>query len=263
MTEEPPRLDLTQPRRLGALISDSVRLYFRHFGRFLAIGAAVVVPAELIVSGVGLGELSGGFDANQPVAADLIPLAVQALVITPLIVAMTIYLLLDLSEGRPPGLRRAMQSGLDMFAPIFVPVLVALAAEALVTLVFVLPLALAVSSALVPTLVIPLALAVRWYFAPQAVVLTGERRLEALRASWELTRGSGWRVFGIVMLGVFAFTTATGLVASPIFAAARSADSGALVLVSRIVQETLAAPVLALLYVLLYFDLRARTRAAA
>ena len=263
MTEGRSRLVLTRPRVLGELFRDSLRLYFSSFWRFLAIAAVVVIPAELIVSGIGLGQLGAGFDDKQPAAADVVPLLVQALVTTPLVVAMTLHLLLDLGEGRAPKLRRAVQAGLDAFAPIFVPVLIGIVCEAALTLVVVVPLVLVANSALVPTLIFPLILAVRWYFVPQVVVAGGSRGLSALRASWELTRGFGWRVFGVVFLAYLAFSTVAALAGAPIFAVARSADSGALLLASRVIGETLAAPAVAILSVLLYFDLSARRRELA
>jgi hypothetical protein len=261
LTGDPPPLDLTRPRTLGVLLTDSIRLYFQNFAKLLAIAAAVVVPAELIVSGVGLGRLSGRASDAGPVAAQLISLGVQLLVTTPLVVAMTIYFLLDLRDGRQPGLRRAIQSGLDVFAALFVPVLVAVACEALIAAVLVLPLALAVSTQFLVLMLVPLALAVRWYFTAQSVVVRNERGLGALRASWELTRGDGWRVAGIVLLGSLLFGAAAGIAGSPLAGAAKSADSGPLALAATIVVETLAAPALALLSTLLYFDVNARKRA--
>jgi hypothetical protein len=256
-------LDLSRPRELGALFGDALRLYFAHFLRFLAIGAAVVVPTELLISGVGLHQLSGGYDTTRPAGAEAIPLAVQALVTTPLIVAMTVYLLLDIADGRAPSLRGAIQSGLDAFGALFLPVLAAIAGEALVTFAVVVPLVAVGSSALLPLLIIPLLLAIRWYFVPQSVVVAGARRLDALRASWALTAGFGWRVFGTVALGYLAFNTAGTVVAAPVAGAAKAADSGALFLAAQILRETLAAPALALLSVLLYFDLKARRSGGA
>jgi hypothetical protein len=251
-------LDLSSRRGLGALFGDSVRLYFGNFARFLAIGAAVVVPTELIVSGVGLGQLSGGFEDKGPLGGDLVAGAVQTLVTTPLIVAMTVYLLLDLTAGKRPSLRAAMQSGLDAFAPIFLPVLLALACEGAIVLAVLLPTLLTGAAALTPLLVGAIFLAVRWYFVAQSVVVDGARGVDALRASWSLTRGFGWRVFGTAALGYVTFYLAASVVATPLAAAARSADSGALQLASRVLGETLAAPAVALLGVLLYFDLKTR-----
>jgi hypothetical protein len=259
----PPSLDLDQPRTFGALLTETLGLYFRNFLRFVAVGLAVVVPAEAIVSGVGLGMFGSGYDAHRPLAADLMPQVVQVLVTTPLIAAITLFALLDLADEQRPRVRTTIQRGLDSFAAVFVPVLAAVGAEALVTLLFVVPLALAVGSAFVPTLIIPFVLAVRWYFVPQAVVHGGERRLAALRASWDLTRGSAWRVFGIVALAYIALLWAAGLVSLPLIVAARSADSGALVVAADVVAQSLAAPAIAILSALLYFDLRARARGAA
>lgn len=251
-------LDLSRPRELGALFGDSLRLYFGNFWRFLAIGAVVMVPAELIVSGIGLQEFGAGFDTKQSAAAQALPLVVQALVTTPLTVAMTVYLLQDIAGGRGASLRRAIQSGLDAFRPLFLPVLATIAGEALVTFAVVLPLVALGSAALTIVLIIPLILAVRWYFVPQTVLVDGARGLDALRASWELTRGFSWRVFGVVILGYLAFGTAAAIVGAPISAVAKSADSGALLVLYQAVRETLAAPALALLGVLLYFDVKAR-----
>ena len=259
---EPERLDLDQPRRLRALFRDSLRLWFRHFNTFVAIGLAVVLPAEAVVSGVGLGRFSSGFDAELPVGAQAVSPAVQALVIAPLVAAMVVTLVLGLAAGERPRAGAAIQAGLDRFATVFVPVIAALAIEALTVLVLVVPLALALESLLVPTLAIPIVLAVRWYFAPQAVVAGGERGTKALRASWDLTAGSGWRVLGTLLLGYVAFSWAATLLASPILAGARSADSGALIVAFNVVWQTLAMPAIALFGTLLYFDLRARRRGA-
>ena len=50
-------------------------------------------------------------------------------------------------------------------------------------------------------LVIPgIYLAVRWFFVPQAVVVENARGPAALRRSRELTSGTWWRTFGIILL---------------------------------------------------------------
>jgi hypothetical protein len=182
----------------------------------------------------------------------------QGLVTAPLIVAMTMYLVLDLAEGRGPSLRRAIQSGLDAFTPLFLPVLAAVAGEVLLTVAVVAPIVASGSSALVPLMLLPLILIVRWFFVAQSVVAGGARGLAALRASWELTRGFGWRVFGTVAAAFLAFNLVTSVAVSPIATAAKSADSGALLFAAQTLGETVAAPALALVSALLYFDLRAR-----
>jgi hypothetical protein len=144
-----------------------------------------------------------------------------------------------------------------------VPVLIALSVEALLTLALVVPLAVAVGSALVPTILIPLFFAVRWYFVPQSVVVAKARGTGALRDSWDFTRGQGWRVAGIVLVAFIVFGVAAGLLATPIVAAARAADSGVLLVLSGVFSQTLAGPALAIVSALFYFDLRARRRTVA
>jgi hypothetical protein len=255
--------DLSQPRTLGPLLNDSLRVYFRHFLTFVAVGFVVVAPAEAIVSGVGLEQFSKGYDPTLPLLASTIPLVVQALVTSPLIAAMCVYLLRDLSEAQPASARRAIQRGLDAFGPVFVPVLAGLAVEALLTLLLVVPLVLLVGSLLVPTIVVPLILAVRWYFAPQAVVVGDARRLKALRESWELTRFQGWRVAAIIFLALLVFQTTAALLATPIVALARSVDSGAIQVAAEVFRQSLATPAVAIVAAFLYYDLQARRRTAA
>ena len=66
-------IELERPRDAGALLRDAFSVYRRHFWTFLAIGAIVVVPSELIVSGVGLDQLSGRYDATPSFAEAAIP----------------------------------------------------------------------------------------------------------------------------------------------------------------------------------------------
>jgi hypothetical protein len=259
---EPERLDLSKPRTLGPLLSESVRIYFRHFGLFMLVGFAIVAPAEAIVSGVGLEQFSSPVDTSPELAETLIPLAVRTLVTTPLIAAICAYVLLDLSDGKPPSARRAIQSGLDAFVPVFIPVVMAIAVEVLLTLTLVVPLAIALDYPFVPTILVPLFFAVRWYFAPQSVVVGKARNTGALRDSWELTRAQGWRVAGIVLVAFLVFGVASGLLATPIQAAAVSAESGVLAVAADVFSQTLAAPALAIVSALFYFDLRARQRAS-
>jgi hypothetical protein len=256
---EPERLDLNQPRTLGPLLSESLRLYFRHFGLFVLIGFVIVAPAEAIVSGVGLEQFSSPVDTSPELAETLIPLAVRTLVTTPLIAAICTYVLLDLSKGERPSARRAIQSGLDAFVPVFVPVLIAITVEVLLTLTLVVPLAVAVESPLVPTLLVPLFFAIRWYFVPQAVVAGKARGLDALRNSWKVTSGQALRVAGVVLVSFLVFGVAAGLLATPIASAAVSVESGVLAVAADVFAQTLAAPAVAIVAALFYFDLRTRS----
>jgi membrane-anchored glycerophosphoryl diester phosphodiesterase (GDPDase) len=169
------------------------------------------------------------------------------LVVTPLIAVMVLDALVDISAGRKPHAGKAIQAGLDAFARVFWPVLIAVALEA-VGLV---------------TIVLLFVFIVRFFFVPQVVVMEDKRGTEALRASWELTRGFSWRVAGLVLVVQLLFVLAGGLVATPVAALAKSLDSEAVQLAANTLAETVVAAPLGIFAALLYFDLRSRHAALA
>ena len=257
---DPPRLALGE-RGLGAILGDSLRLYFRHFLTFVAVGLAVVLPVELIVSGIGLGRFGAGVEEAKP-EESAITLIAHWLVTTPLVAAMTVYMVLALGEGTVPGARRVIQAGLDFFRPVFWPVAIAIGAVVTIAAACV-ALTVEVDQSFGLLILVPVYLVVRWYFVPHAVVAGKARGLGALRASWALTRGWVLRAAGILLLGGLLLGIAGQVAAVPVLAIAQGTESGvALVLYSALAQG-LAAPALALVSVLLYFDLRARGGAAA
>ena len=248
MSSPPPdRFDLHRPRDLNALLSESFLLYRRHFWTFLAIGVAVVVPVYAAVFGVGLGQFKGGYDASPPSAAAPLPVIVQVLVVDPLVAVMALHAVRERAAGERPHAGRSIQAGLDAFAVVFWPVLIAFACEV----------------GTVVTIVVPLVLIVRWYFLPQAVVADGQRGTQALRASWELTRGFAWRTAGFILVARILFALAGALLATPIALVAKAVDSQAVSLGATVVAEAFAAPPLGIFAALLYFDLRSRQGALA
>jgi hypothetical protein len=246
-TPGPPALELDRPRDLGALLTDSFTLYRRHFWMFLAVAFVVVVPVHAIVLGVGLGQFSGGYDSTPAPASTLVPGLTRLLVVSPLLAVMMLDALLALAAGRRPGFASTIQTGLDAFGRVFWPVLIAVLCMALTLF----------------TLVLPLLLLVRWFFVPQVVVLDGKRGVDALRASWELTRGFAWRVAGIVFVVQLLFYLAGALVATPLAALGRSLNSEAVALGATTLTEVLVAPPVGIFAALLYFDLRSRKAALA
>jgi hypothetical protein len=240
-------LQLARPRDLGALFGDSLEVYFRHFGTFLALSAMVVVPVELIVAGVGLEQLTAGYDRSLSSAELVVIALVTFLVVTPLINAICIHSLHSIATGGSPGARRAVVEGFEAFTPIFFAVVLA---------------ALGIVLGLV--LVVPgVYLYFRWYFVPQTVVIEGVRGPAALNRSGVVTRGQWLRTAGIVVLAIVASAIPALVVAAPADALAESSDRAVWSLVGTIVADTFRAPFLALVSTLLYYDLRARTAGAA
>jgi hypothetical protein len=238
-------IELDRPRDAGGLLRDAFVVYIRHFGTFLALGALVVVPSELIVGGVGMEQLTSGYDDSLDFAEAAIPSAVSYLVVAPLITAICIYALQSVAEGGSPGAREAIVKGFESFAPIFFAVLLA-----------------ALGTLAGAILIVPgVYLFVRWYFVPQAVVLEGARGTAALRASGRMVQGSWWRTFGLVVVVNLLALLVVIVVGTPFTAAADSSDRALWALIGQIVAGTLTQPFAALYSTLLWYDLRARKRA--
>ena len=237
---------LDRPRDVGELLRDALTVYLRHFWTFLALAAVVVVPAELIVSGVGLEMLTSDFDSTTSLAEEAAPGAVSYLVVAPLITAFCVFALTSIAGGGSPGAREAIVKGFESFTPIFFAVLLA---------------ALGIVLGLI--LIVPgIYLFVRWFFVPQVVVLEQTHQADALRSSSRLVQGAWWRTAGVVLLVTALTFLVSVVVASPFAAAARSTDHAVWALAGQTLAAVVAQPFASLCWTLLYFDLRARKRAA-
>lgn len=242
---EPSRapIDLRQPRELGAMFRDGFGLYFREFRTFALIALAVVVPVELIVSGIGLGLFSADYDPTPSLEVTIVPLVARTFVMGPLLTAMCIYVLLDAADGTKPRARSAIQRGLDVFGALLVVML-------LVALAFIAGLFLLIVGAIVA--------AVYLAFSMQAAVVEKSRGADALRRSFELVRGSWWRVFAFALLAYLVTNGLAALTALPFASAAESTGEAVYQLGGSILGTVLFAPPLALIMSLLYFDQRYR-----
>jgi hypothetical protein len=244
----PGGLQLARPRDLSALFADALGILFRHFGTFLALSALVVVPVRLIVAGVGLEQLTAGYDESLSTAEVTITGLVGFLVVTPLINAICIHALHSIATGGSPGAGRAIVEGFEAFTPIFFAIVLAALGIALGLICFVVP---------------GIYLFIRWYFVPQAVVIEGARGPAALTRSAALTHGLWWRTCGIVIVTSLAATLIPGVIlGGPLTALAESTDRAVWSLVGTIATELVRAPFLALVSTLLYYDLRSRPRPA-
>jgi hypothetical protein len=241
-------LELARPRDISALFADSLGVYFRNVRTFLALSAAVVVPVHLVVEGIGMEELTSGYDSSPSAVETVIPTLVSFLVVVPLINAICIHALRDVASGARPRARAAIMAALDSFAPIFFAVVLAGIGIALGLLLLVLP---------------GIYVAVRWYFVPQTVVIEEGRGTAALTRSGELVRGFWWRTFGLIVMANLAAILPAIVLIAPFGELAESSDRAVWSLVGTIATETITAPFVALFSTLLYYDLRARKRAAA
>ena len=240
-------IELNRPRELAALVRDAFAVYRSRFWTFLAVSAMVVIPAQLVVLGVGLEQLTAGYDSSPDPADLIIPAALGYLLLLPLISAICIHALVAMSDGERPRARQVIVKGLESFAPMFLAVLLAAVGVALGLLMLIVP---------------GVFLAILLYFVPEAVVLEGASDTKALRASAALVRGFWWRTFAVVLVVNLIGLLVSLLLGTPFVRLAETQDQAVWQLVGTMLTATITMPFTALASVLLYFDLRARRDSA-
>ena len=236
-------LELREQRDVGALFRDSLAVFGRHFWLFIALSAVVVIPAELIVEGIGLEMLTSSYDDSPSLAEAAVPTIVEFLVVTPIIAAICIYALHEIAGGERPRAGQVLIAGFEAFTPLFAAVVLAAAGIALGFVALIVP---------------GVYLAVRWYFVPQAVVIEGARGPRALSRSGLLVTGFWWRTFGLVLLANVAIAIPGFVLLAPFTAIAESTDRAVWALVGTAATTTITTPFVALYSTLLYYDLLAR-----
>jgi hypothetical protein len=236
-------LRLRQERDVGALLRDSLAVFARHWLLFSALSAVVVVPAELIVEGIGMNMLTSSYDDSPSLAQAAIPSVVEFLVVTPIIAAICIYALHQIADGHRPSAGQVLVAGFEAFTPLFAAVVLAAVGIALGLLVLIVP---------------GVYLAVRWYFVPQSVVIEAARGTQALSRSGMLVTGFWWRTFGLVLLANDLIAIPAFILLTPFTAVAESADRAVWALVGTAVTTSVTTPFVALYSTLLYYDLLAR-----
>jgi hypothetical protein len=236
-------IQLERPRDITALFGDSLGVYFRHAGVFIALSAAVVVPVYFVVQGIGLEQFTASFHESPSLAEAAVPTAVRFLVVAPLITAICIYALRSVAQGGRPGAGESFVSGFEAFTPLFLAVLLAALGIALGLLLLIVP---------------GIYVAVRWFFVPQTVVLDAARGTQALARSSQIVEGFWWRTLGLVIMVNLAAIIPGIVLAAPFTAIASSTDRAVWAMVGTICAEAVTTPFVALFSTLLYYDLRAR-----
>jgi len=168
---------MLRPLTVGEILDTSFTLYRRHFGALATV--------SLICTGLPLilrlfVEASGGMFVNLPLAfVYLLSLVVLNLVAT----GATVFIVSESYLGRPLSAREALARATPYMGRILVCSLLMALVVGLGFLLLVIPgIVLAVG----------LALAI-----PAVVLEQGRSASAALSRSWELTRGSRWRLFGL------------------------------------------------------------------
>jgi hypothetical protein len=236
-----------QVRDVGTLFRDSFAVYRSHAWLFIALSAAVIVPVELVVDGIGMGTLTSAYDSSpetsETVVRGVVQFFVEFLVVTPIVTAICIYALHPIAEGERPSPGAVLVAGFEAFTPLFGAVVLA---------------AIGVALGLAALIVPGVFLLVRWYFVPQAVVVDGARGPAALSRSGELVEGFWWRTLGLVLLANIAAAIPGVILLAPFTSIAESTGDAVWTLVGSTIATSVTTPFVALYSTLLYYDLRAR-----
>lgn len=224
-------MEATSPSRgrisAGAVIGETFSIYGQNFG--VLIGSALLV---FVVVGLVSGILSTG-SLLLNLIGSVVALAGHALY-----TGFVVRLVQDVRDGRRD------QSVGDLFEsarPVILPLIgFGILFGVGVTVGFIL-------------LIVPgLVLATFWSVGAPAIVVERVGVIEAFGRSWRLVSGSGWSVFGvllIVLLIVFGIGIVLAVIANPI------GNGEVSTWIASIVSNTLTAPIFAIAVTCLYYDL--------
>ena len=238
---------ILRPLSMGEILDTSFSLYRRHFGA-LATVALVCTGIPLLLR-LFL-EASGGLFTSVPLfLLYLISLVVLSLVAT----GATVFIVAESYLGRPISAREALSRATPYLGRILI---CSLLMSLVVGLGFVL--------LVIPGIILGVGLALA---VPAVVLEPGMSPSAALSRSWELTRGSRWRIFGLgltlLVLLYVPFVAVTGLFA--LILPRATVDALGQASVGSIVALSIGGLVQMLIYPLFYcvltvtyYDLRVR-----
>jgi len=229
---------------IGPLFNQAAALFRAHLWTFVSIAGGVVAVVDVIL-GVGLGELTSHYRSQASNGVGAITLVASAFVTTPLITAMLAQAVVDIRAGADASASRAVQRGLDLFAPILLVIVLYLAAVVAGFFAFVVP---------------GVFVAVSWYFVAQAVVVDDARGFAALARSGELVRGNWWRALATGLVFNVAVAIPSSVVNIVFELAARAANAEGVVVLGDILYQAFALPFVAIGATLFYLQLRDEPR---
>ena len=240
MAAEPPsRLDLSLPRNYGELLATTFQVFGANSAVLFTFALVLITPVAILVDGVWGRALADGIDAKPAAAAQLVSLGLRALLIVPLMTALSVVVVRELGGGGAPTLGGALRTAARRFPSV-------LGAVGLYVV--------GVSGGLVLLIVPGIWLLVLWYFAAQAAVIDDATPVAAVRRSTELVRGSWWRVFGMIVVTGLLF----GIGGAIVTAVVGQLGSTALYVAGLIVVEAFTVSLSGIFAALLFYDLRVR-----
>lgn len=233
--------DLTRPRSLGGILTGAADLYHRFPRLFAVLAFGVIAPWQLALLAItGYGPLHRG---PEGLATFLLVQLLRNCLIGPLISALHVHAVVEIGEARRPTLVTVARHGL-----LVLPVVAAAEIMANIGII------LGFIALLVPGIL----LAIRWSVVAQVAAIERTDWSDALRRSGELARGHYGHVVAVFLTGALL----TFALASLVRLVPLGDTSGAGSVAAGIALNTVTFSFTALTLALLYFDLRARPKAA-
>lgn len=250
-------------RRAGEIIDAAVKLYFARWKTFIPLAAVFMVPLAAVSAIAGTASFSQmdqpSFTDPEaiPSASELVgafaPIALVgllSLLIFPLVTGATAWAAAQFYLGDNPSVGRIVKAALSRFGAL---VLVTILTGVLALAGFIL-------------LVIPgIIVVVRLLLASPAVMVEDNSATDAMRRSWRLVKGFFWKAVGVSLL-----TSLIGVIVQSVFDIPFNvylqylyeqqnwAAAAVVAFIGQSISTTLITPFGAIVYVLLYFDLRIR-----
>ena len=261
MTSPAPDL---RPLAIGETVDAAIRVYRSHFPTLMRISLLVLGPIALLqmAAAVAMGPLDllslALAEPEAPLDETLGPLLGPYLVLvlgsilsglgTVLVQASSIAALAQAYQGLEPDWRVSLRAGGRRLLAVLAALLVTWLVAGIGLLFCLLP---------------GILLYTMWSVTPVVVVAEQKGPLAALGRSWELVKGRLWPVLGALVLAYLLYFVASQLLglAASTFALADAASGTVSFLpnvVATAVVSVLAAPFLAAVVTIIYFDLRVR-----
>lgn len=235
------------------VMDTAYNLYRLHWRSLLGLVALLVVPLQFVSEyltrnyrhAVLLGPQSSQSQSGRLALISLVVTAIGLFFVQPLLTAGVVRAVAGFHLGEDPSPGAVLDYALPLLGRVL-----------LVVLLY----SLAVAGGILLLIIPGLVFFIRFLFGPAAAVIEGKRGREALRRSWSLTRGHGWRLAGIVIVAAILAGLVASFVTVPTALVAQHMDTGGWVVraIGASIGQVISTPFSLMVQVLLYFDLRVR-----
>jgi membrane-anchored glycerophosphoryl diester phosphodiesterase (GDPDase) len=259
---------------VGEILDAAIRLYRAQWKSLMAIVAIALVPITFLQA--FLTRSTGSpFSTEAPIPGDVdstlvtsvVMGIIQVLVIQPFLTAAVAKASADVYLGREvvvgPTFRYAV-SRIHSILWITILLVLVVLLPGLVLVIFAALGAEEVAVVLAILMIVFLVIVfVRFVFGSTVLVVEGKNGSKALRRSWELAKGSFWKILGTLVLAGIMASVVEGVLAVPGALAFAAIGPGGwpFLAIGGSLAAILTTPFTTLITVLLYFDLRIRKEA--